>query len=131
MLSISCDADAAERFPRKVLGTSHTTVPRVITIDKHPAYSVAFEAFLQERTLPETCLLRPCKYLSNVVEQDHRFIKRRVNPGFGFGAFTTVQRTIQGYEVIHMFHKGQIEGMAKRDVLTQNRVINLLFGLAV
>ena len=130
MLSISRDADAAERFFRKVLGASHTTVPRVITVDKNAAYPVAFEVLQQEKTLPDTCLLRPCKYLNNVVEQDHRFVKRRVNPGLGFGAFTTAQRTIQGYEVMHMFHKGQVEGMDKQDILTQNRVINQLFGLA-
>lgn len=64
------------------------------------------------------------------MEQDHRFIKRRVNPGLGFGAFATAQRTIQGYEAMHMLHKGQLEGMAKRDVLAQNRVINQLFELA-
>jgi IS6 family transposase len=65
-----------------------------------------------------------------VVEQDHRFVKRHVNPGLGFGAFTTAQWTIQGYEVMHRLCKGQIEGMAKGDVLTQNRVVNQLFGLA-
>ena len=65
-----------------------------------------------------------------MLEQDHRFVKRRVNPGLGCGAFTTAQRTIQGYEVMHRLHKGQIEGMATRDVLTQNRVINQRFGLA-
>jgi IS6 family transposase len=68
--------------------------------------------------------------LNNVVEQDHRFVKRRVNPGLGFGAFQTAQRTIQGYEAMRMLRKGQIEGMAKRDVLAQNRVINQMFGLA-
>ena len=99
-------------------------------MDKNAAYPPAFEALQQERILPETCLLRQCKYLNNVVEQDHRFVKRRVNPGLGFGAFATAQRTLQGYEAMHMLHKGQIEGMAKRDVLAQNRVINQLFGLA-
>jgi len=64
--------------------------------------------------LPETCLLRPCKYLNNVIEQDHRFMKRHVNLGLGFGAFATAQRTIQGYEAMHMLRKGQIEGLAKR-----------------
>jgi hypothetical protein len=53
-----------------------------------------------------------------------------VNPGLGFGAFHTAQRTIQGYEAMHMLYKGQIEGMAKRDILAQNRVINQMFGLA-
>ena len=57
-------------------------------------------------------------------------MKRRVNPGLGFGTFATAQRTIQGYEAMHMLRKGQIEGIAKGDVLAQNRVINQLFGLA-
>ena len=65
-----------------------------------------------------------------MVEQDHRFVKRRVNPGMGFGAFDTAQRTIQGYEALHRLRKGQLEGVAKRDVLAQNRVINQLFGVA-
>jgi IS6 family transposase len=68
--------------------------------------------------------------VNNVVEQDHRFVKRRVNPGLGVGAFQTAQRTIQGDEAIHMLRKGQSEGLAKSDVLAQNRVINQLFGLA-
>jgi IS6 family transposase len=68
--------------------------------------------------------------LNNIVEHDHRFLKRRVNPGLGFGAFATAQRTIQGYEAMHMFRKGQLEGIAKGDVLAQNRVINQLFELA-
>jgi transposase, IS6 family len=130
MLSATRDAEAAERFFRRVLDASHTTIPRVITVDKHAAYPLAFDALQRDGTLPETCLLRQCKYLNNVVEQDHRFVKRRVNPGMGFGAFTTAQRTIQGYEAMHRLRKGQLEGMAKKDVLAQNQVINQLFGLA-
>jgi len=57
-------------------------------------------------------------------------VKRRVNPGLGFGAFATAQRTIQAYEAMYRLRKGQIEGMAKGDVLAQNRIINQLFGLA-
>ena len=68
--------------------------------------------------------------LNNVVEQDHRFVKRRVNPALGFGAFATAQRTIQGYEAMHRLRKGQLEGLTKGDVLAQNRVINQLFGVA-
>ena len=63
------------------------------------------------------------------LEQDHRFIKRRVNPGLGFGTFSTAQQTIQGYEAMHRFRKGQFEGIAKGDILAQNQVINQLFGL--
>jgi transposase, IS6 family len=130
MLSPTRDAEAAERFFRQVLQASHTLTPRVITVDKNAAYPPAFEALQQDSTLPETCLLRQCKYLNNVMEQEHRFVKRRVNPGLGFGAFHTAQRTIQGYEAIHMIRKGQLEGIARGDVLAQNRVINQLFGLA-
>jgi transposase, IS6 family len=130
MLSTTRDADAAERFFRQVLQASHTRTPRVITVDKNAAYPLAFEALQHDGTLPETCLLRQCKYLNNMVEQDHRFVKRRVNPGLGFGAFATAQRTIQGYEAMHILHKGQLEGVTKGDVLAQNRVINQLFGVA-
>jgi transposase, IS6 family len=130
MLSATRDADAAEQFFRKVLDASHTTLPRVITVDQNAAYPPAFDALQRDSTLPETCLLRQCKYLNNVVEQDHRLVKRRVNHGLGFGAFHTAQRTIQGDEAIHMLRKGQIKGVAKRDVLAQNRVINQMFGLA-
>jgi transposase, IS6 family len=130
MLSVKRDAKAAERFFREVLRASHTAPPRIITVDRNPAYPLAFEVLQQEGTLSETCLLRPCKYLHNVLEQDHRFVKRRVNAGLGFGVFATAQRTIQGYEAIHMIRKGQLEGIPKGDVLAQNQGINHLFGLA-
>jgi transposase, IS6 family len=130
MLSATRDADAAEQFFRKVLNADHTTLPRVITVDKNAAYPPAFEALQHDNFLPEACRLRQCKCLNNMVEQDHRFMKRRVNPGLGFSAFSTAQRTIQGYEAMHMLRKGQLEGVAKGDVLGQNRVINQLFGLA-
>jgi IS6 family transposase len=57
-------------------------------------------------------------------------VKRRVNPGLGSGAFSTAERTIQGYEAMHMLRKGRMEGIAKRDILAQNRVINHMFRLA-
>jgi transposase-like protein len=130
MLSVTRDADAAEQFFRKVLTADHTTPPRVITVDRNAVYPAAFEALQHARIRPEICQLRQCKFLNNLIEQDHRLVKRGVNPGLGFGAFATAQRTIQGYEAMHIIHKGQIEGPAKRDVLAQKRVIERLFGLA-
>jgi IS6 family transposase len=130
MLSSTRDADAAEQFFRKVMDARHTATPRVMTVDKNAAYPPAFEALQHDGTLPESCQLRQCKYLNNSIEQDHRFVKRRVNPGLGFGAFATAQRTIQGYEALHMLRKGQLEGVAKGDVLAENRISNQLFGLA-
>ncbi|HEY5867745.1 MAG TPA: IS6 family transposase [Candidatus Tectomicrobia bacterium] len=130
MLSATRDGGAAARFFRQVLDAGHTTLPRVMTVEKHAAYPLAFAALQPDGTLPETCLLRQCTYLNNMVEQDHRCVKRRVNPGLGFGAFATAQRTIQGYEAMPRLHKGQLTGMAKGDILAQNRVINELFGVA-
>jgi transposase-like protein len=68
MLSATRDADAAEQFFRKVLDAGHTTLPRVITVDQNAAYPPAFEALQRDSTLPETCLLRQCKYLNNMIE---------------------------------------------------------------
>jgi transposase-like protein len=129
LLSKTRDATAAERFFRKALRAKHTATPRVITVDKNAAYPPAFETLQQEGQLPASCTLRQCKYLNNVIEQDHRFIKRRVNPGLGFGSFRTARRTLQGYEAMHMIKKGQLEGIAKGDALAQNRVIAQVFGL--
>jgi transposase, IS6 family len=68
--------------------------------------------------------------LNNVVEQDHRAIKRLVRPGLGFGSCPTAWQTLQGYEVMRMLRKGQLHEAAKGDVLGQNRAIDRMFGLA-
>ena len=130
MLSATRNADAAEHFFREVLQASHTRTPRVITVDKNAASPLAFDALQHDGILPKICRLRQGKYLNNLVERDHRFVKHRVNPGLGFGAFATAQRTIQGDDAMHMLHKGQLEGVTKGDVLAQNRAINQLFGVA-
>ena len=83
-----------------------------------------------EEILPESCTLRSCKYLNNIIEQDHRFIKRRVKPGLGFWSFQTAWRTLRGYEVMNMVRKGQRHGVPKGDIVSQNRMIAQIFGLA-
>jgi transposase-like protein len=69
------------------------------------------------------------KYLNNIVEQDHRFIKRLVNPGMGFGSFNTARRTLKGYEAMNMIRKGQINGVEKGDVRAQVEFVSQLFGV--
>ena len=128
LLSPTRDTAAAKQFCRKVLRARHTVPPRVITVDKNAAYPPAVSDLQHEGSLPEHCQLRQSKYLDNVVEQDHRFVKRRVNPGLGFGSFRTAQRTLRGYEAMHMLRKGQLAGIAKSDLLGQNQAINQLFG---
>ncbi len=69
------------------------------------------------------------KYLNNIVEQDHRFIKRRVKPGLGFILYKTAWATLRGYEVMNMIRKGQIKGIEKGNILDQVQFIHQAFGL--
>ena len=74
--------------------------------------------------------LRQVKYLNNIVEQDHRRIKRLVRPGLGFGGFATARRTLAGYEVMAMIRKGQVRHVGGRDMRAQATFIAGLFGVA-
>ena len=129
-LSPTRDAEAAKRFFYKTLEAVHTVAPRVITVDKNAAYPKALNELQAEGSFPEPCELRQVKYLNNIVEQDHRFIKRLVKPGLGFFSFETAWRTLQGYEVMHMLRKGQVNGVGKGASLGQARFIANLFGVA-
>ena len=80
--------------------------------------------------LPEQVELRQVNYLNNLIEQDHRFIKRLVKPGMGFFSVETAGRTLQGYEVMNMIRKGQVKGVGKRDINGQVSFIASLFGVA-
>src|ERR1700720_2422829 len=101
------DAAAAKHFFQKALQAPGHPRPRVITVDGNPSYP----------------------NLNNVVEQDHRAIKRRVNASQGFRSFDGAWRSIQGYEVLHMIRKGQVRWLPKGDVLGQIQFIREIFGL--
>jgi transposase-like protein len=130
MLSAKRDARAAKRFFRKILKAPSRSSPRVINADKNPAYPPAVEQLKEEGTLPNRTQLRQCKYLNNLIEQDHRFTKRRVNAGLGFFSFNTARRTISGYETMNIIRKGQIEGIGKGDIRGQVRFVSNLFMIA-
>ena len=107
LLSAKQDAAAAERFLSKALGGANHPEPRVINTDKHAAYPPAIVRLKAEGALAEDCQHRPVQYLNNVLEQDHRVIKRRVRASQGFRSFWAAWRTIAGYEAIHMIRKGR------------------------
>ena len=129
-LSPTRDAEAAKGFFSKTLAAPHTTTPRVITVDKNAAYPKAFNELQAEGAIPEGCELRQVKYLNNLVEQDHRFIKRRVKPGLGFFSPETAWKTLRGYEVMNMVRKGQMRDVEKGDLLGQVAFIAHLFAVA-
>ena len=102
LLTARRDAQAAKRFLRKAMKAVYTQEPRVINVDKNAAYPKAIDELKKKEELSEQAELRQNKYLNNLVEQDHRFIKRLVRPGMGFHSFNTAQRTIRGYEAMNM-----------------------------
>ncbi|MBC7968765.1 MAG: IS6 family transposase, partial [Verrucomicrobia bacterium] len=130
MLSAKRKGKAAARFFRKVLKAQHTEVPRVITVDKNAAYPVAMEALKENETLAEATELRQVKYLNNVVEQDHRNIKRIVKPMMGFKTFNSARRTLSGIEAMNMIRKGQVKGVNQGDRVSEVKFIEALFGIA-
>ncbi len=130
LLRAKRNAQAAKRFFKKLFNASHSSKPRVINVDKNPAYPTATDELKKEGTLSKECELRQNKYLNNIVEQDHRFIKRVVNLGLGFFSFHTAWRTLRGYETMNMIRKGQVEGVGKGDIMNQIKFIEELFGIA-
>lgn len=130
MLSAKRDGKAAERFFRKVLKAGHTPSPRVITVDKNAAYPKAMETLKGDETLSETTELRQKKYLNNIIEQDHRPMKRLVNAGMGFKSFNTARQTLKGFEAMNMVRKGQVQGVEQGDSVGQAQFIAAIFGVA-
>jgi transposase-like protein len=129
-LSAGRDAEAAKRFFRKALGQPHTVKPRTITVDKNPAYPCAVSEMKEDGELWRFARLRQAKFLNNIVEQDHRLLKRLVRPGLGFGSFWTARRTLAGYEVMAMVRKGQVWRIDGPDMQAQATFIAELFGVA-
>jgi len=130
MLSAKRDGKAAARFFRKVLKATHTQTPRVITVDKNAAYPVAVEALKADETLAAETEYRQSKYLNNIIEQDHRNIKRLTKPMMGFGSFNTARRTLSGIEAMSMIRKGQVKGISQGDSVSQMKFIEELFGVS-
>ena len=130
LLSAKRDAKAAERFLSKALNARHNQKPRVINVDKNPAYPLAEEELKKVKKLLKQCQLRQVKYLNNIVEQDHRGVKRLIKPRMGFGSFNTARRTIQGFESMNMIRKGQLKGVEKGDITGEISFINEIFGVA-
>ncbi len=131
MLNAKRDKKAAKRFFKKVLKAKHNKQPRVINVDKNAAYPPAIEELKLEKILEKKTEVRQVKYLNNLVEQDHRSVKRITNASLGYQSFHTAWRTIRGIEIMHMINKGQVEGVSKKDILGQKKFVEAIFGIAV
>jgi len=104
LLTPTRDRDAAEAFLRKAIRTQG--LPEKITIDRSGANTAASTHY--NHTHKTAIVMRHCKYLNNIVEQDHRAVKRLTRPMLGFTSFWAARCTIAGIEVMHAIRKGQL-----------------------
>ena len=104
LLTAKRDLAAARRFFERAIDLHD--VPEKVTIDKSGANTAAVLRMVADSGLDIE--LRQSKYLNNVVEQDHRAIKRRACPMMGFGSFATAAKLIAGIETMHAIKKGQL-----------------------
>jgi IS6 family transposase len=102
----------------------------VINVDGHPAYSGVIEELKQSGELGRKCQCRPSVYMNNIVEQDHRFVKKRVVASQWFRSVDGALSTIAGYEAMNIIRKGQIRRLAKADIAGQARFIERTLGIA-
>ena len=104
LLTAHRDQKAARRFFKKAIGQHG--LPEKVTIDKRGANTAALDA-LQEETGAAIEVLQ-IKYLNNLVAQDHRAVKRIIQPMRGFHTFRSARVTLQGIELMHRIKKGQM-----------------------
>ncbi|HFJ9287336.1 TPA: DDE-type integrase/transposase/recombinase, partial [Bacillus toyonensis] len=119
---------ATKCFLKKALASCHATKPHSITADGDKAYPVAIRELKEEKGIPYGIPLRVKKYLNNIIEQDHRFIKKRIRNMLGLKSLRTATKMIAGIEAMHMIKKGQtLQG--EKSVQKQMYLINEIFGL--
>ena len=129
LLTSKRDKKAAKKFFNKALKSKNNVTPRVITIDKSGANLSAINSLKQENSdVLDSLEVRQNKHLNNIIEQDHRFIKRIVKYTLGFKSFNSAKRIISGIEIMNMIRKGQVDGL-NRNALLECKFINELFGI--
>src|SRR5688572_9447935 len=115
LLTDKRDEKAARKFLNQAIGR-HGGVPEKITIDGSAANEAAIKSYNEEHGT--AIAIRKVKYLNNIVEQDHRGVKRVTRPMLGFKAFGAAQDTLVGIELMHMIRKKQMVVEAGEEGLT-------------
>jgi transposase-like protein len=113
------------------ISKSHTSVPGTIVTDKNPSYPAAIKDLKDAGILKLTLRHVMQRRRNNIIESDHRFVKRRIRQSQWFQEFYSAQRTIVGYESMHMIRKGQLRYVRKHDPISQKRFVENLFGATV
>ncbi len=111
LLSRKRDEAASRHFFDQAI--YHNTIPETINMDKSRANKAAMDSYNKDHKKARDTLvikIRQVKYLNNLIEQDHRFIKRKVRPMLGFKSFESASTTLMGIELMHMIRKSQMLG---------------------
>jgi len=130
MLSSKRNRKAANRFFKKALSSNHNQIPRVVTVDKNPAYPPAIDKLKNEKNLFKKVEIIQLRYLNNIIEQDHRSVKRIIAPMLGFQSFRFANKTLKGIEAMNMVKKGQANNL-NYSVFNEVKYINQLFGIVL
>lgn len=101
---------SAQKFLNKAIGNNE--LPEVINIDKSGANTAAINTYNKRNFTEKNIKMRRVKYLNNIVEQDHRNIKRRIKITTGFKEFESAQRTLASIEIVNIIRKNQIQDAA-------------------
>ena len=124
MLSEKRDEPAARQFFIKAIGSSG--IPEKVTMDKSGSNKAGLNSVNLQLALlfmlggmPIQIMTRQIKYLNNIVEQDHRFLKKITKPMKGFKAFDCAKATLAGIELHHMLRKGQHMQSANQSIFEQ------------
>ena len=107
LLCAERDMKAAQAFFRKAVATHHLRWPRTVNLDGNTASHRALRLLGHEDPRWRTVVVRSRRYLNNIVEQDHRAIKRRCAAMLGLKSFQTAAVTLAGIELAHRIHKSQ------------------------
>ncbi len=97
---------------------------------KNPAYPSAIDGLKNEKKLSKRVEIRQVKYLNNIVEQDHRSIKRIIAPMLSFQSFRSESKVLKGIEALNMIKKGQIKNL-NYSGLNEAKYTNQLFGIVL
>ena len=117
MLSKNRDKKAATAFFRKSIGAEGQ--PEKVNMDKSGANKAGIDEVNSGLSEENKIEVRQVKYLNNIIEQDHRFVKKITYPMKGFKAFRTADGTLQGIELWHMIKKGQMENTEGKSAFEQ------------
>jgi|JI7StandDraft_1071085.scaffolds.fasta_scaffold260569_2 putative transposase len=124
LLQHNRDTQSAKNFFRKAL--RENKIPFVVNVDKSGSNKAALDELNREVVPVQSSpiIVRQNKYLNNIVEQDHRFIKKRIKPTLWFKSYQGATATIAGIELVHMIKKGQLQG-GNQNTSTYDQFISL------